>query len=273
MVDRRERSKAAVEARRYFALTFLWTWVFWWAAALLGVEFPEPTALLLYALGGIGPALMASALVYRGYSQESLGQFWLRAVDPRRIPGAWYLLILAAAIAPPLVAKLAPSGRADEAGATAGAAVAIFIVGVLAGLVEEPGWRGYALDRLQSLYSALNASLVLGVIWALWHLPLFFIVGTYQNLLGPGSWQFWLFFVAVLPVSVISTWVYNNTRSSVLAVILLHSFGNAASELLSLEGAEQVVAFAVGLILAVLVAILWGSRTLAREPVWKSTRV
>jgi membrane protease YdiL (CAAX protease family) len=138
------------------------------------------------------------------------------------------------------------------------------MVGIPAGLAEEPGWRGYALDRLQALYSALGASLLLGVIWALWHLPLFFIEGTYQNLLGPGSWQFWLFFVAILPGSVTYTWIYSNTCRSVLAVILFHSFGNAAGELLSIEGAEQVAAFVSGLVLAVLVTVLWGARTLAR---------
>ena len=90
---RSERPKAAVEAWRYFALTFLWTWAFWWIAALSGVEFPESEALVLYAFGGIGPALMASVLLDRGYSREPLGQFWLRAIDPRRIPSVWYLLI------------------------------------------------------------------------------------------------------------------------------------------------------------------------------------
>ena len=265
MATRTERSTASAEARRYFVLTFLWTWTFWWVAVLSGVEFPEPAALLLYALGGIGPVLAASLLVYRGYSRERLRQFWLRAVDPRRIPSVWYPLILVAAITPPLVANLSPSGTGDEAGAAAEAAVAIFIVGVLSGLVEEPGWRGYALDRLQTLYSALGASLVLGIIWALWHLPLFFIEGTYQNLLGPGSWQFWLFLVAILPGSVISTWIYNNTGRSVLAVILLHSCGNAVSELLSLEGTEQVAAFVGGLALAIVVTVMWGASTLSRS--------
>ena len=268
-----ERSTAAAEAMRYFALTFLWTWTFWWVAVLSGAEFPEPATILLSALGGTGPALAASVLVYRGYSRERLGRFWLRAVDARRIPRVWYPLILVAAIAPPLAAKLAPSGTAHEAGGAAGAAAAIFIVGILSGPVEEPGWRGYALDRLQTLYSALGASLVLGVIWALWHLPLFFIEGTYQNLLGPGSWRYWLFFVAILPGSVISTWVYNNTGRSVLAVVLLHSFGNAAGELVSLEGAQRVAAFVGGLVLAVLVTILWGARTLARGPVRRNVQV
>ena len=70
----------------------------------------------------------------------------------------WYLLILAAAIAPPSVAKVAPSGAANEAGAAAGAAVAILIVGIFAGLAEEPGWRGYTLDRLQTLLGLTQGS-------------------------------------------------------------------------------------------------------------------
>jgi membrane protease YdiL (CAAX protease family) len=176
-----------------------------------------------------------------------------------------FAYILVAAISPPLVAKLAPGGTADGARAAAGTAVAIFVVGILAGLVEEPGWRGYALDRLQTLYLALVASLVLGVIWALWHLPLLFIEGTYQNLLGRGSWQFWLFFVAIVPGSVVSAWIYNNTSRSVLAVILLHSCGNAVSELLSLEGTEQVAAFVGGLALAIVVTVMWGASTLSRS--------
>jgi hypothetical protein len=89
-----ERSTAASEARRFFALTLLWAWAFWWLAVFLGVAWPEPAALLLFALGGIGPVLVASVLVHRGDSRERLRDFWLRVVDPRRIPPAWHLAIL-----------------------------------------------------------------------------------------------------------------------------------------------------------------------------------
>jgi uncharacterized protein len=262
------RSAAASEARRFFGLTFLWAWAFWWLAVFLGVAWPEPAALLLFALGGIGPVLMASVLVHRGASGERLGEFWLRVIDPRRVPLPWYLAILLVAAGPPVLARLLDAGALTGVGIDAGpAALATFTVGVLAGIAEEPGWRGYALDRLQTLFSALGASLLLGAVWALWHLPLFFIEGTYQNQLGVGTWGFWLFFVAIPPGSVLITWVYNNSRRSIFAAILLHALGNAVNETVNLEGvAENVISIAAVVAIAAVITLLWGARTLAKGP-------
>jgi len=80
---------------------------------------------------------------------------------------------------------------------------------------EELGWRGYALPRLQSSFQALGASLVLGAIWALWHAPQWLIPGARITL-------FPLFFVRVIAESVFLTWLFNNTRRSLLIVILAH---------------------------------------------------
>jgi membrane protease YdiL (CAAX protease family) len=95
------------------------------------------------------------------------------------------------------------------------------IVGILLGpLWEEPGWRGFALPRLQASYGALLGTVILGVLWALWHLPGY-----------AGGWMT-ASLVAVLlssvAFSIIMTWVYNNTRGSILLMILLHSSSNAA---------------------------------------------
>jgi len=75
--------------------------------------------------------------------------------------------------------------------------VAIFVTAVL-GAVEEPGWREYAQEGLQRRMSVLAASLVVGVFWALWHVPLFFIPGTYQAGLGVGTSGFWAFHLAIV---------------------------------------------------------------------------
>jgi hypothetical protein len=85
---------------------------------------------------------------------------------------------------------------------------------------EEPGWRGFLLPRLQSFYSPLVASLVVGVIWASWHLPLLISDPTSQR--PPLQ-----FFVLVVAQSVVFTWVYNGTRGSVLLVILMHGAFNS----------------------------------------------
>jgi membrane protease YdiL (CAAX protease family) len=85
---------------------------------------------------------------------------------------------------------------------------------------EEMGWRGYVLPRLQSKYSALVSSLIVGVIWGIWHFPKF---------LAPGNdSSFALFMVKVMADAILYTWLYNNTKGSLLLVTLFHASGNTA---------------------------------------------
>jgi membrane protease YdiL (CAAX protease family) len=72
-------------------------------------------------------------------------------------------------------------------------------------LPEELAWRGYALDRLQMRWNALMSSLMLEGVWTVWHLPLFFIKGSYQHGLGVGTLGFWLFMMDKVPQSIIMT--------------------------------------------------------------------
>jgi uncharacterized protein len=90
---------------------------------------------------------------------------------------------------------------------------------------EEPGWRGFLLPRLQSRYEPLAASLIVGVIWAIWHLPLL--------LSDPSDQRPPIQFIAmVLAQSVVFAWVYNTTRGSVLLVILMHGSANTIAKFL-----------------------------------------
>jgi uncharacterized protein len=101
----------------------------------------------------------------------------------------------------------------------------LFTTLVAGPLFEEPGWRGFALPRLQSKYTPLVASLVVGVIWAIWYLP--------ELLSDPtGQRPPLQFFVWVLAQSVVYTWVYNGTRGSVLLVILMHGSSNTIARFL-----------------------------------------
>lgn len=96
-------------------------------------------------------------------------------------------------------------------------------------LGEEPGWRGFALPRLQEKYGALLGSLVLGTLWALWHLP-----GYFGGWLGPFSIPVFLGgIIAAIAASIIVTWVYNNTQGSILIAVLFHSASNAAISLVA----------------------------------------
>jgi uncharacterized protein len=89
-----------------------------------------------------------------------------------------------------------------------GLLVTLVSTAVIVGLFEEPGWRGFALPRMQRNHTALWAALVLGVIWLLWHLP--------ELVSNPGEREPVPYLIAVLAWSVILAWVYNSTRGSLL---------------------------------------------------------
>jgi membrane protease YdiL (CAAX protease family) len=130
-------------------------------------------------------------------------------------------------------------------------------------LQEEFGWRGTLLDPLQERFGPLGASLVVGLIWALWHLPLFYL----PNEAAPFyDRPFWGLFVTVLMMSVLFTWVWNNTGGSVLAVILLHATFNLAHWSLPVIDSDLAagILFGVQAVAVLAVIVLFGPRRLMR---------
>jgi membrane protease YdiL (CAAX protease family) len=114
--------------------------------------------------------------------------------------------------------------------------VSSYLPGIAFGLVfpslgEEPGWRGFALPRLQRLYGPLLASLILGVLHALWHTPAYFVRGAISD----NGFDLGVFVgnsLAIVAFTFIWTWLFNSTSGSVLFAMLVHATGNATSQLL-----------------------------------------
>jgi hypothetical protein len=141
---------------------------------------------------------------------------------------------------------------------------AFFYILFLGGPVaEEFGWRGYALDRLQVRYSALVSSIILGVVWGLWHLPLFFMQGQdmYRNA------PVWGFILGTVFLSVLFTWIYNNTGKSILAVLLFHTMGNLSHFIFPAMATTWGGLYSVILNTVVVIAVLtiWGPKTMIRQ--------
>ena len=127
---------------------------------------------------------------------------------------------------------------------------------------EEMGWRGYVLPRLQAKYNALVASLIVGVIWTIWHLPKFFGTGLNGDL---SLFWYTLFTLA----AVLYTWLYNNTRGSLLMVVLLHATQNTAGMFLPVEfavpgGIERNMLILLYIIAAIVVTVTAGAENLSR---------
>lgn len=107
----------------------------------------------------------------------------------------------------------------------------------LSALWEEIGWRGFLLPELQRKYSALKSSLVIGFVWGLWHLPIYLALDTYGD---KTIAYFFVMFVACFALSILLTWLYNETKGSLLICILLHNAINTSAVYFfgNLEGAE-----------------------------------
>jgi membrane protease YdiL (CAAX protease family) len=131
---------------------------------------------------------------------------------------------------------------------------------------EEWGWRGYVLPRLQAKYNALTASLIVGAIWAFWHLPKF--LGTGFSSERSFAW----FTVAHLALAVLYTWLYNNTRGSILLVVLFHATQNTAGVILPGEfavtgGIVENMLIVLYVLAAVIVAFVTGAENLSRTEI------
>lgn len=256
----------------FFLLSHGWSWTFWGAAVLAGFGARETPGLLLLLLGGLGPPLAGVVMTAVSGGRPGLRELGGRIVSPRRIGPKWWAavlsippLTLAGAVAVAALLRV-PGPLADLSNAKSvlhePAMLVSFILGalVVGPLPEEIGWRGYALDALQDRTSALNASLLLGGARALWHLPLFFVVGYYAS----GAPEPLLFVAVILLDSILFTWIHNHTRRSVLAAILFHFAINACAALVVLG---RPVAWLQALLtgaLAAAVLVYAGPATLAR---------
>lgn len=214
----------------FFGLTFALSWVIWLpkAAVAHGVETPLVVTLAeLPQVGAFGPSVAAILLVGASRGFRGVLALLRRAVDVR-FEKRWLVpvLLLPPAIVLGALAVAVAQGETPEypwAGQPVVLAVAFVFILLLGGpLQEEFGWRGVALDPLQSRFGALGGSLVLGIVWAVWHVPLFFIPSEtiyYDN-------PFLGFLVSITLFSVLLAWVYNNTNGSLLPVILMHATWN-----------------------------------------------
>jgi membrane protease YdiL (CAAX protease family) len=203
---------------------------------LLPFTIPRPLlALAIAAATFVGPTL--SAFIMTGITQGRIGiRRLLRRYVLWRVAFRWYLFVLLAIPAIELLgAIVVPGALASFQPLTLSlvltypvAFVSTFILGGPLG--EEPGWRGFALPRLQPLHGPLLGSVILGILWALWHFPLFWS-GVWTP---PTIPNMVMFIVMITALTIIMTWVFNNAKGSLLITMLMHaSFNTFANRIVA----------------------------------------
>ena len=242
----------------YLLTAFGVTWLVWWPyvrAAQTGGAPPSPYLYYLAAFGPLAGAFLAAAIEHGRAGARALAMRLLQG------PARWLLIGIASPLAlVPLAAMLVvlagqgwpdwsalgSSGRAPGLGP-----FALWLLMTLSyGFGEETGWRGYLLPRLQARYSALGATLLLTVIWAVWHAPAFLFREGYTTLGVTGMIGF---LIGLLAGAVVLTWLFNSSRGSVLVVALWHGSWNWVATADGLQGPWVAVMSSLIMVAAVVI--------------------
>jgi membrane protease YdiL (CAAX protease family) len=256
----------------FFLIAIGFSWLFWVPAAFIDEDIMNSSWVILLYLGGIGPAVGGILLTYLSHDREYQKEYWQRVFNPKRIGGIWYCVVLLAYPALTLLILLPGAAQGhvlisetlQELLSQPIQLIPFLLFTFLFGpFPEELGWRGYALEKLQSKMSALASSLILGTVWALWHLPLFFMNGTYQNELGFRTAAFWRFCIFAIVISIFFTWVYNNNKSSTLSATLFHFSTNLTGYIFVTSEMQETWRIIVLIVLAVVITIIYGFRDLS----------
>lgn len=218
-----------VQPLKFFLLTFTLSWLIWIPLAMSHFGFgpihiPEETSNIVRLLGVLMPAVSALLLTAymggRGALRNLLARLVLWQVDWK-----WWV---AAVVLQPVLLGLATLlfnlfGGSPPVTLSLPAFVAALIVSVIllliATLGEEIGWHGIALPALQQRRSAFNASVILGLLWAVWHLPFWSLLDTFDQF---GIGYMGMNFLLVLPLTFYSTWFFNHGKFSILLPVFFH---------------------------------------------------
>ena len=251
----------------FYVLTYAVSWLLWAPLVLFGDRVPGPLAFILLLLGSLVPSTMGVLFValLRGRSGVRT-LLWL--LLHARIGLRWYLAVVALIMLVPLAVGMSilMGGDTPVVDNTVFGVLFLFAFMIFPGsaLGEELGWRGFVLPRMQARHSALKASLLIGILWGPWHLPLW-LTGSEGHPIS----LYVPFVVAVVASSVFYTWLYNNTGGSLLIVVLYHAASNLPiTVLITPLGSQMAQPFLIYVALTVVAAaaivIATGAQHLSR---------
>jgi CAAX protease family protein len=255
---------AAKSAFQFFVLVFLLAVPFWLAAAVLKrVPKEIPIDLPVSALAALTPMIAALILTYRTDGFDGAKKLIFSAVDYTRIKDRrWYLpaIFLMPAVMVLEYGVLRATGVALPELRIQLVAIPILLLTFFAGAIgEELGWQGYAFDRLHDRWNALESGLILGLLWATWHLVPFI-----QTNHG-AQWIAWQCMATVV-MRIVIVWLYMNAGRSLFIAVLFHAMSNMSEFLFPHYGSHYDPSITLGIMALVTAVIifLWGPETLAR---------
>ncbi len=251
---------------KFYVTVFAFTWIFW----IAGIFVPEDLALILMFFGLCVPAVTAIITVMFSKNSRLKEDFKRKIfrfyqISPLNLIKA--ILLYSAIICLSILLSVLFFGQSlnqfsfvDFSFSIKGSSALLTIL--LASIIEEVGWRGYGEDSIAQYNSWFKESIIFGIVWSFWHIPLFFIEGTYHYGLiqyGNATDLIYLFainfLVSVIPLGFITTWVYVKNNRSMLACIIFHVFVNFFQEKVAMTPETKCVQTLVILFSAVIIVL------------------
>lgn len=249
----------------FFFFTFLLTWISWLTAAYFSFNCSNQAIYILCMLPGLmAPFIISFIMIFSSGDKNLKKEYISKLISFKRINISsvmpMVLIMPIAVIVSILISTLLGQPMeqftfADGFSFSAGS-VPILLVLFLAASFEELGWRGYAMDSLESKYNFLFTTMIFATLWSLWHLPLFFVKGYYQyNILHESFWFAVNFMVSTFPMAFIISWLCKRNEGSIIVAVLFHFFVNIMQEITNMNQVSKCIETGMLIVFAVVIVI------------------
>ena len=244
----------------FFAMAYLFTWIFWVPAVFV----PQELGGILMLIGLLAPAVVSTVFVLASGSELLKQDLKIKIFGFYKVKWRNVLLAIlqfAGIVACSILLSLAFGQSLDQFSFTedfsfTGVGIGSALITVtLASIIEEVGWKGYCEDSIGAYMNWFWESLIFGALWSFWHFPLLFIKGTYQAGLMVNPLYVINFFISGIPLGYIITWVYLVSDRSILACMVYHLTVNFLQEKIAMTPETKCVETIVVTVVAAIIVI------------------
>ena len=245
----------------FFFLAYLFTWIFWIPA----IYVPETPGAGLMLAGLIAPAVVSTVFILTSGSDRLKQDLKTKITGFYKVK--WLNVLLSILVFAVIVAgsillsalfgqSLNQFSFTEDFSFTGVGIGSALVTVTLASIIEEIGWKGYCEDSIGNYMNWFWESMIFGILWSLWHLPLIFIHGTYQAGLMVNPLYVVNFFISGIPLGFIITWVYLVSDRSILACMIFHLVVNFMQEKIAMTPETKCVETIVVTVAAAIIVVL-----------------
>ena len=245
----------------FFFLAYLFTWTFWIPAIFV----PGNLGAGLMLIGLIAPAVVSTVIILTSGSDRLKQDLKNKIIGFYKVK--WLnvllaILVFAAVVVCSILLSTVFGQSLNQFSFTkdfsfTGVGIGSALITVtLASIIEEVGWKGYCEDSIGNYMNWFWESMIFGVLWSFWHLPLIFIQGTYQAGLMVNPLYVINFFVSGIPMGFVITWVYLASDRSILACMIFHLFVNFMQEKIAMTPETKCVETIVITLVTVIIVVI-----------------